>query len=800
MSENCKIFVSYVGSLEYSTPDSTLLIEKDADYVRACHTLLQHWKSNTDLRIWVRLRPHYTWLQDFAEQIVCPALFEEKTPRLVLVEQWNVELPHWLTDTDVLEHDLLQIKVDSRDPMRFETRFLSHFLGAAFNSDVLNSENLVSVVKSLVNPDTKATFMKQSLLDRCLKQKCALWIRQATASWIQEVCTRMSDDVTRLWHCLSVWAVLHGYPDELLEYVLTPDQVVFVRKVPAGAVSGLPLESVGREQALTQIEQFFDEIGEQVNTNSKFKKIVDMVSGLFSQEYRFALNILKNKQFEPTVSDIQALRTKFELCPGISQNQLNSLKYLVKPDMPTLPGPQDKWGISEWIDWTTNEYIPYRAWQVHNKCYDSDLEKTVAHFSDWYIGEYISIHGDPDFSLTHCLTSFSGESSDNNLTVVLLVDCLPLHYVEIIDGALRNAGFSRHNISFRFAGLPTVTVNNKTALFAGNWLEDEEDYETILEKRATSDWGGKKAIYLSNLKSMSEMKVPQEAAVVVLNLLDADEILHSNVETRNIMFEDELHRLFDRVAEEVNRLSEEWDGAKEHFNLYVLTDHGACRILEEERRSFDSVVVRKLFPNEKYRFSVVDEEYADDIPQNLWEIGHRFKPPFVPERPIYFIPRGHNTVRQASVVKGHVHGGATPEEVIVPVAHYKPLKVAWKKPFARFLNLRLSKATGRAKFYIQRTTPIDIEVQNPNTAEISILRASIISPEVDLKGFETTIVPAGGVKCLTIECYFMKSALGERNVEIEIAYEIAGEKHILPLSLPTEFQSAQKGGFSLKDL
>ena len=37
-------------------------------------------------------------------------------------------------------------------------------------------------------------------------------------------------------------------------------------------------------------------------------------------------------------------------------------------------------------------------------------------------------------------------------------------------------------------------------------------------------------------------------------------------------------------------------------------------------------------------------------------------------------------------------------------------------------------------------------------------------------------------------------------MEIEIAYEIEGERHILPLVLKCEFISAQKGGFSLKEL
>jgi hypothetical protein len=465
-----------------------------------------------------------------------------------------------------------------------------------------------------------------------------------------------------------------------------------------------------------------------------------------------------------------------------------------------LLDPDKEWSTAEWVRWTTEEYTPYRAWQVHNDHYDEDLEQTVARFSDWYISEYPSIQKDPDLSLTHCLTDIVATDSEAELTIILLIDCLPLCFVEILDNALRHVDLSRHALNYRFAGLPTITEYNKTDLLRGEWQDKPGNYEALLKTRSASDWNGRTVVYLSNLKAMSEMAAPQEATIAVLNFVDGDELLHSDVESKNTTYEDELHRLFARVAEAVNRLSQEWVGSKEHFSVYVVTDHGACRIMEEEKRSFDSAVVNKLFADEKYRFSAVPEEEADRIPQNLWAIGHRFKRPFVSENTIFFLPRGHNTVRHAGTVKGFMHGGATPEEVIVPTASYKMVKAAWKTLAVRFLNIDLARETGRAKFYVQRVVMLDIELQNPNAAEIHILRATVISPEADLKSCETMTIPAGSVKPLRMSCYFKKAALGEKPLEIEISYEIAGEQHTLPIVLESEFKSAMAGGFSLRDL
>ena len=100
-------------------------------------------------------------------------------------------------------------------------------------------------------------------------------------------------------------------------------------------------------------------------------------------------------------------------------------------------------------------------------------------------------------------------------------------------------------------------------------------------------------------------------------------MLHSDVESKGTSYDEELHRFFARMAESVNRISKEWTGPREHVSVYVVTDHGACRILEEEKTSFDSKVVSKLFPDEKHRFAAIDEKQGGDIPDNLWALGHQ---------------------------------------------------------------------------------------------------------------------------------------------------------------------------------
>lgn len=795
-----KTLIIYIGDLVYTPPEDIFLVESDEAYVRACHLLSQCEEQDGTIKLMVRRRSHYLWLRDFTDQIDCPAKYEEKTARLVLADKWNVGLPEWLSDNDIISHGLLDVEVDAHTKSSFETRCLTLFIDSVFSSERLGDEEIVPLIKVRTGAEADQAFENNPLLHRCLQEKCRRWSEESLEPWVNEFCNYLPDRYKHLWHWLSAWSVLNGYPKELLEYVLPPDQVKFISKVPPNAVKDLPLDPAAREQIISQLELFFKEVGPQVKTSADFKKVVGFTSGRLIQEYQYVVAFLQSGQFEADAADIELVKEKFTQCPGISESQLRVLFHYIKPKRPTLIQAQEEWNVGQWTDWTMKEYIPYRTWQINNNYYDDEVEKTVARFSDWYTSEYVSVQKELGLSLTHSLKHTLPSASEFEFTLVLLIDCLPLGFFDIIDQAFQNFGFSRHYLQCRFALLPTITSINKASLMSGEFETSGGDYEAILNKRSVSDWDGRKIIYLSNLKAMSEFNLPEEPAVAVLNYLDGDEMLHTDVESKKTTYEEELHRLYNRVAEEINKIAQQWEGPLEQFNLFVVTDHGACRILEEEKRSFDSKVVKKLFPNEKHRFSLVDEAQVNDVPQNLWDIGYRFEDPFNNNNLIYFLPKGHNTVRFAGAIKRHMHGGVTPEEVIVPFAQYKLVKAPWKKLLFRFPDIEIIQSTGRAKFFIQRVEAIKIELKNPNPTDINILRATVISPETDLKGLDIKIIPAGGNELLRLDCYFKKGAQGERTLEVEIVYEISGEKQTQLVKLESDFKSAVKGGFSLKDL
>ncbi len=794
-----QVEVSLIGDFQPVAPNEVMWVREDRDYVLACQALSQTANHHNFLQIWVRHPSHYAWLRNFTEQVDLPARFQEKTARLLLAELWNVAAPAWLDDDTILTQKFLNLDVENTAPASFVDRLLTHLLGPGFTDHSLNANGLEPVIRALNTDAAAAVFRQYPVVRRCLEEKCAEWEKNASEAWVKEICKRLSQDFLGLWQPLSAWSVLHHYPEKVLEYVLTPVQIQWVRKVPPKVIATLPLESMIREQILTQIHLFFNSIETEVTTSEAFGKVLGCVSGRLSQEFEYVFEWLKQDRFPVTAREVAAVRDKFQGCPGISVGQLNALTYLVKPRRPTLLKDGQQWNRQEWIQWTVNEYMPYREWQTHTGHFDQELEATAQRFSEWYVDQYVAIHQEPADSLIHGI-SVLAVAWEKALSVILVVDCLPINFWRLLDDALRNVGFSQHDRSYRFALLPTVTEHNKPRLLAGRWENDKTAYDELLRDRAKSEWAGRELIYVSSLKALAEMEIPTRPATVVLNFIDGDEVLHEDVEARITTHEEELYRLYSRMAETVRKMADRWTGSPEDFHVHVMTDHGACRILIEETRSFDSKMVSKLFADEKYRFAAIGQDQLKEIPENLWHLGFRFQSPFAPGNGWYFIPRGHNTVRPASRKVSYTHGGAAPEEVIVPTGLYKPVRAAWKVPSCRFLDLEMEPDTGQARFYIQRVMTLKLGLQNPNPTAIRVVRASVLTPETDLKGCDSPTVAAGQEAVLTLDCYFKKSALDQPRLEIEILYEIAGETHTILVPLASRFKSAMATRFSLKDL
>ncbi len=791
--------ICFVGSQKGVTPEGTLLVITDRDYVKACKAVND--AANRPKGVWVAQRPHVAWFKAYCNLLDLNCCVRELTSRVILADRWDVTIPDWLNDQRVESEKLLDLDISTEGVDDFVDVVLGHFLSRSFCSSRLDPEHVSEVLSAVVSSEYKTHSDRYPIISDCLSEKCVQWEENTDQSWMGEFSRSLVDQPDALWHDLTLWALLGHYSDQLIEFVTGPQRVVFLRSIPVGLLSSLRLHPAAVDTAQNQIRLFFNDIlQDPVSSTEDLKKVLGTVSRRLAIEFSFVEQILENSSYELQAKDIELVEEVFKTCPGVSSVKIDALDRFVPPARPSEQDAGDAWGGARWLDWSVKEYIPYRQWQIQNKHYERKLEQTVQAFSDWYVDEYMTIHQDTGKSLVHLLSEWREHLVNDDLSLILLIDCLPVAFWTLFEEAMGNIGFHRHQQEYRFAPLPSHTEVCKPLLLGSDWEKTDTKYDRLLQERGLRDWPGKQVLYLHNLQKLSEADLGGGASVLVLNFLAVDRTLHADVEADGSTHREELFRLFVRLAEAVKDLLNRWQGDKDKFGVYAVTDHGATKIIDDEKATLDSQIVNRLFEYEKHRFAQIPKDCTDEIPENLWAFGYRFKPPFNNQDTVFFIPKGHNTVKKGNKTTGFVHGGAAPEEVIVPAAIFRPVKVSWREPLVRFVDLRTDRQSGHAIFYILRVVPIRLEVQNPNAEPISIVRVDVVSPDADVKEFTTGQIEPESVGELSLSCYFKKAAQDQEELLLQITYELAGGEYTMQVLTAAVFRSATTGGFNLKDL
>jgi len=191
--------ISLITDYDQSISQDALLVESDGDYVAACCALTDKGKE-TPKTIWVRKTAHYNWLQGFTNQVKIDAKYIVKTPRLILADNWGVQIPNWLDDETVTSQNLLSLKIDKNEIGRadFESTLLCHCLGKSFDENNFVIANLSSILMDLNQPRSKDNLTILPILEKCLETKINTWKKNSPDKWVKELLTRLSEDAEAL--------------------------------------------------------------------------------------------------------------------------------------------------------------------------------------------------------------------------------------------------------------------------------------------------------------------------------------------------------------------------------------------------------------------------------------------------------------------------------------------------------------------------------------------------------------------------------------------------------------------------
>jgi hypothetical protein len=786
--------INFVGSLPGTSSGDTIVLCSEDDYCRVS-SLLRDDLAAAYRAIWVREEHHFSWLK--AQLDHCglshhrPIAFARTTPSSLLRERWGVEIPDWLSDELIIQAGLLSTALPS-GCTNAATGLLAPLLGTL--PDAIPQRLAGALAEKLSDPSVQAA-LGRPILKAAWQPLLDQWASAGSPSWAGTYCKRLGSNPKKLWSDLTAWRLLRRYPEAALDYALDPAAAIFVRDIPADSVQEMSLSQGGRRLALDQIEQIFASAIVGMVTRATFTALLDGVSGELPEEFTAVESLLAHADFDISPSDVAAIEKRFKGCPAISTARFSKLRLYVRPSRPQRVENQSP-DASNWVRWAREEYFPYRWWQIERAEFDQEVERSVAAFSEWYCHQFSQVQSDPNLSAIQAISRWRESILKDDVSLILLVDNLPWFFWELLEKALATAGLHRHESNASFVPLPSHTSVCKPLLISGGASTSGSDYLKMLKARSINEWQDRAVHYAGGVDQLAAMAAVSEPCVILLNYLAGDETLHGDAGASGSSWSEQLGLLYKNLAQTVGDFARRVSGSGRDFGLYVLTDHGSTLILSDERRSADALLTQKLFPNEKHRSATLSPAEARLVPENLWKLGHRFVSPF--GEGIHFIPSGHNTVASPGSRPIFCHGGATPEEVIVPSGVFRLYSATWTLPRLRFVDLDMT--GGRATFYIKRIVSLSVDVQNANGEECR-LQLVTISPDIaEVREFDGISVPAHSVSRAKVSLYFGGNATTVSIITLGFIFRIGQDQLVQTIELPVKIISASSGGTDLKSL
>lgn len=787
--------VYFVSALPDNPSDTVLDVHSDADYLAAIHSL-EDSSAGIRKELWVRNRYHYSWIQAYAEHAGLTKShnveFKQVTARDILSERWGQSLPDWLTDEAIAEEKLLDAK-SLKEGMDIPTALLAKKVPAAAKliTKEFPTSHAGTLAEKVCEPEI-ATSLNSGIRFKAWNAVCERWRRDATNKWQREFVDRLEKDSRRLWSDLTIWSILYKYPDELKGFALDPGALVFLRQLPTESLKEMGLCAVGTEQALDQISHHINRILNSNPDTDTADKVLSQMSGRLEQEFGFVERLFDAVPHAVTTTTLQKIESLF--ASSVAPESLAKLRLRIQPPEPQAIA--EAASAQDWLKWSINEYIPYRSWQVQHNSFDPNLEQIVACFSRWYTDHYAALHSDPELSAIQGLSQWKDQILSDDFSLLLVVDNLPYFFIDAFDQAMRSTGFFLHERNARFVPLPSKTDVSKPMLLSGGPAE-LADYKRMLSDRSSNEWQKRDVDYFISLKEFRSLAHNNYPRVALLNYLAGDEFLHQNSNKSGVSEDEQLGLLYKALAAGTYNVCRKIVNSGRRVGVYVLTDHGATRLLREESQAVDSTLSKKLFTNQKCRSATMSVEEADAIPSNLWSLGIRFEHSVHSDK-VHFIPLGHNTVASSRMEESYFHGGATPEEVIVPFSLYR-----LQKPELPELGIRIiepADSRGIYKWYIKRVVAVTLQLQNRYRSACSVLQVRM-APEVgEIRHFDAVDVVNGKSANCRVSLYFQSAATKVSEITLIVDAKYGEEPIQSRITLPVDISSAMSGGLDLKKL
>jgi len=767
---------------------ATVVVEKVTDYPLAYQILIDSIHAKKACSLHIRNQSIVAWFtrcaQAYGENYV---IVRKYTPRDALYEKWKIVIPETVTDQEILQSGLLNAQITLREGQDFWDAILAYFYDDSFAYKTFPLGNLSTLLNNFQHSIQWKKSQQCSLAIKAKRDKIAQWERSANSEAEKAIIQYLEKDPATLRKDLIHYKVLQHYPPHLGMNALK-DRWDLLQKIHMD-LRDLEYIPEDIQEVLAKITYYLNDRQTHIANTKDIEDLLTEMSGHLYEEFDCIEILAEQHPKYLTLDLLQKIRKRFRPIKNTIEQRLVKLHGMLEPAFP--PEPNESWHITEWLEWITNSYMPYYSWlDVHTKR-DQKIEEYASLFADWFYNQFIAIkNGMPEYFAFNALYQERERMiAGNVITLVLIVDNFNFAYFDELKRQFERQDFALEDVKPLLSLIPTATEVSKAALIAGQG--DQADivkgglsYTNLTEKTWNAILQGKKAKYLQNIGELQRVRI-LEHDVYFLNYLPIDEQFHKDNRDTGRSHSDIVYEYLAALAKAIAVFAKRFQ-IEQRLNVYVISDHGSTRIPQETVNVIDKKLFKRFGQKNHHRFMPLSDDTFTNLPGIARMQCYLVDRQTFKTKDNYLIARGYYRFIDTQE-NFYVHGGLTPEEVVIPFAHFTRRHIIPKNPTIDLLS---------REFRYAVPSKVVVELGNPNGFPLEAVNIRLVDADAE-EIFIATIGPRAVVKAaFTTRFRKATSTTKTRSLTLRVHYEYQGHNFTV---LDQSFEITMKSLMEVSD-
>jgi len=788
-NEVAKVFIIN-DRFELGSKQDVMVVNSVSNYVDTYIQIVNSIHDKTILNVLVRDPTCFKWLSHLKEQYGFEYIeIQEYTPRKAIKRLWNIQhLPDYIKDRDILESKLLESEIVPKEGESFQNIILDRFCSSLLVYPELPIGKLVELLRDLANSKWQDN-KKIPLIFRIYEKRLDEWKKKAKRKEFEDIIEALRNNPRILKQQLMCYKLVKNYPSELSERILGKRYDAF-KKLPLD-LNNLVIEKKSIEKKIYEIEIFLhNEL--QVKTLEDIETLLTIISGELPVEFYTIREAIYNLENLVTKELIEKVKDKFSAISDQISTDLKELDLIIPPLKPSEP--KDSWDAEEWTNWAINEYLPYHFWLEERNKYEKEIASFSERFGDWFYNNFLELKISFPRVLHKAVPNICHEiRNGKEISLVLMIDNFNFKYIEELCTLFNQQGFFYKELQAYLSMIPTETEVCKKSLFSGEpeiTILGSKTYKKIIKEAWSEFIESKKFIYLPNLGTLNEVRKPYHD-VYFLNYRGIDELLHEDEGKIGKPHREEVwHRLGILVNLVVNfgkRL-----GIEHKLSIYICSDHGSTKIPTQVSNPIDRKYYDTKSEDKHHRFVSLSDMQIQNLPSHVESNCYIVRKEEYGLLKNILIAKGYNRFKRTTG-KFYVHGGLSPEEVIVPFTVFRKIITE-----PREILVHLSENIFR---YSVKST-IRFYIENINDYEIVNVVIDVRNSNVKCESPKVTQIESKGRAQIEIPARFKKT-LNKRETNyllMRIRYQFLGKDYSQDEDIPIVIKSMVERKTDMKEL